>query len=51
MPKSIVPDWDDVANLMDKKEMRLSRLSDTNDYFSEPILKPMVLQTCLVKKL
>lgn len=33
------PDWEDVANLMDKKEMRLSRLSDTNDYFSEPILK------------
>ncbi len=33
------PDWDDVANLIDKKEMRLSRLSDTNDYFSEPILK------------
>lgn len=33
------PDWDDVANLMDKLEMRLSRLSDTNNYFSEPILK------------
>lgn len=33
------PDWEDVANLMDKLEMRLSRLSDTNDYFSEPILK------------
>ena len=33
------PDWEDVANLIDKKEMRLSRLSDTNDYFSEPILK------------
>lgn len=33
------PDWDDIAVLMDGYEMRLSRMSDTNDYFSEPILK------------
>lgn len=33
------PEWDDVAVNMDALEMRLSRLIDTNDYFSEPILK------------
>lgn len=33
------PEWDCIANPMDKYEMRLSRVSDTNDYFSEPILK------------
>lgn len=33
------PEWEDVANLMDRHEMRLSRVSDTNDYFAEPILK------------
>lgn len=33
------PEWEDVANLIDKYEMRLSRISDTNDYFAEPILK------------
>lgn len=33
------PEWDDVAGSMDALEMRLSRLIDTNDYFSEPIMK------------
>lgn len=33
------PDWEDIVVLMDGYEMRLSRMSDTNDYFSEPILK------------
>jgi hypothetical protein len=33
------PEWEDVAVNMDAFEMRLSRLVDTNDYFSEPILK------------
>ncbi len=33
------PEWEDVAVNMDALEMRLSRLIDTNDYFSEPILK------------
>ena len=33
------PEWDNVAGLMDKFEMRISRLADTNDYFSEPMLK------------
>jgi SPP1 family phage portal protein len=33
------PEWDEVATLMDTFEMRLSRLADTNDYFSEPIMK------------
>lgn len=33
------PEWDCIANPMDKYEMRLSRVSDTNDYFSEPMLK------------
>lgn len=32
-------EWDDIAVNMDAFEMRLSRLVDTNDYFSEPILK------------
>lgn len=32
-----LPIWEDVVSLIDKYEMRLSRLSDTNDYFSEPI--------------
>lgn len=34
-----VPDWEDEANVIDYLEKRLSRLSDTNDYFAEPILK------------
>jgi SPP1 family phage portal protein len=34
-----VPDWEDEANVLDYLEKRLSRLSDTNDYFAEPILK------------
>lgn len=33
------PDWGDVATLMDYYEMRLSRMSDTNDYFGDPMLK------------
>jgi len=33
------PEWDEVAPVMDAREMRLSRTSDTNDYFGEPILK------------
>jgi len=33
------PDWEDEANVLDYLERRLSRLSDTNDYFAEPILK------------
>nr|DAN51032.1 MAG TPA: portal protein [Caudoviricetes sp.] len=33
------PDWEDVARLLDAYEMRLSRMSDTNDYFGDPMLK------------
>lgn len=33
------PDWEDIAVLMDAYEMRLSRMSDTNDYFGDPMLK------------
>lgn len=33
------PEWEDEAIPLDAYEMRLSRLIDTNDYFSEPILK------------
>lgn len=33
------PDWEDVAVLMDHYEMRISRMSDTNDYFGDPMLK------------
>ncbi len=33
------PEWEEVAPLMDAREMRLSRTADTNDYFAEPILK------------
>lgn len=33
------PEWEDVVTVMDAYENRLSRLIDTNDYFSEPILK------------
>jgi len=33
------PELDDVADVMDAREMRLSRIHDTNDYYSEPILK------------
>lgn len=33
------PEWEDVAGLIDAYEVRLSRVSDTNDYFAEPILK------------
>ena len=30
------PEWEDVQNLIDKYELRLSKLVDTNDYFSSP---------------
>lgn len=33
------PDWEDIVVLMDHYEMRLSRMSDTNDYFGDPMLK------------
>lgn len=33
------PEWDEVAGVMDAREMRISRMIDTNDYNSEPILK------------
>jgi SPP1 family phage portal protein len=33
------PEWESVAPMIDNFENRLSRLSDTNDYFSEPLLK------------
>lgn len=33
------PEWDEVAPLMDAREMRISRMADTNDYFAEPIMK------------
>jgi len=33
------PEWESIVTSLDKLEMRLSRLVDTNDYFSEPILK------------
>lgn len=32
------PDWDEVSVVMDAREMRLSRLADTNDYFAEPTI-------------
>lgn len=34
-----LPEWEDIVSNMDAIEMRISRLFDTNDYFSEPILK------------
>lgn len=33
------PDWEDVVRLIDAYEMRISRMSDTNDYFGDPMLK------------
>jgi len=33
------PEWDEIAPVMDAREMRLSRMADTNDYFAEPIMK------------
>ena len=33
------PDWEDIVRLLDAYEMRLSRMSDTNDYFGDPMLK------------
>jgi SPP1 family phage portal protein len=35
----LAPEWDEVAPVMDAREMRLSRTADTNDYFAEPIMK------------
>jgi len=34
-----LPEWEDVATLMDYYENRLSRMIDTNDYFGDPIMK------------
>ena len=34
-----LPEWEDIVSAMDAIELRISRLFDTNDYFSEPILK------------
>ncbi|MDD2954625.1 MAG: phage portal protein, partial [Parabacteroides sp.] len=34
-----LPEWEDIASALDAVEMRISRLFDTNDYSSEPILK------------
>ncbi|MGL4519320.1 MAG: phage portal protein [Phocaeicola sp.] len=33
------PEWEDIVSPMDRYEMRLSRVSDTNDYFADPMLK------------
>jgi len=33
------PAWEEVTSPMDAREMRLSRVHDTNDYFGDPILK------------
>jgi len=33
------PEWDGVSAMIDNFENRMSRLADTNDYFSEPLLK------------
>lgn len=33
------PEWESITTLMDNFENRFSRLADTNDYFSEPLLK------------
>lgn len=33
------PEWEEIVTLMDNFEMRISRLSDTNSYFAEPLLK------------
>ncbi|MFQ9021143.1 MAG: phage portal protein [Parabacteroides merdae] len=33
------PEWDEVALLMDAREMRISRMVDTNDYYGDPMLK------------
>lgn len=33
------PEWEAVGTMIDNFENRLSRLADTNDYFSEPLLK------------
>jgi SPP1 family phage portal protein len=33
------PEWEQVGVMIDNFENRISRLSDTNDYFAEPLLK------------
>jgi len=33
------PEWESVTSIIDNFENRFSRLADTNDYFSEPLLK------------
>ncbi|MDA3918737.1 MAG: phage portal protein [Deltaproteobacteria bacterium] len=33
------PEWENVTPMIDEFENRISRLADTNDYFSEPLLK------------
>jgi len=33
------PEWESITTMMDNFENRISRLADTNDYFSEPLLK------------
>lgn len=33
------PEWDEVASLLDAREMRVSRMVDTNDYYGDPMLK------------
>lgn len=45
-----LPEWEDEATTMDAVEMRISRLFDTNDYFSEPILKSYGATTLPSKK-
>lgn len=44
------PEYEDIVTALDKLENRLSRLIDTNDYFSEPILKSYGLTTLPSKK-
>ena len=45
------PDWEDIAVLMDAYEMRLSRMSDTNDYFfGDPMLKDLRSRPTLPSK-
>jgi SPP1 family phage portal protein len=34
-----LPEWEEIATMIDDFENRISRLADTNDYFAEPLLK------------
>lgn len=45
-----LPEWEDIVSALDAVEMRISRLCDTNDYFSEPILKSYGATTLPSKK-